>query len=306
MSLMPLNENMSAGVIARFLKSQGVDRIFALCGGHIMPIWMRVDAEGIQIVDVRDERAAVYMAHAHSELTGKLGVALVTAGPGVTNAMTGIANAHVARASILVLSGLPPRQQENRGALQDIVHTDLVQSITRYARTVRLPPREDGVLAGRSPEPPAHVLQVLVGRKAVAVPYPRDVVGRNELARRILEAHLVHEGEPQIHVPPHGLVARRRPRDARVVQCLEELDVAPRVGRQVAPERGADVGLDVDVGGLPGQVATKLLRLVLLSSTCTTANNHRDSKAFGQGSAPCVDNGRPESPYSKHGSQCCA
>ena len=137
MSLMPLNENMSAGVIARFLKSQGVDRIFALCGGHIMPIWMRVDAEGILIVDVRDERAAVYMAHAHSELTGKLGVALVTAGPGVTNAMTGIANAHVARASILVLSGLPPRQQENRGALQDIVHTDLVQSITRYARTVR-------------------------------------------------------------------------------------------------------------------------------------------------------------------------
>lgn len=139
MSLMPLNEDMSAGVIARFLKAQGVDRIFALCGGHIMPIWMRADAEGIRIIDVRDERAAVYMAHAHSELTGKLGVALVTAGPGVTNAMTGIANAHVARASILVLSGLPPRQQENRGALQDIVHTDLVKSITRYARTVRQP-----------------------------------------------------------------------------------------------------------------------------------------------------------------------
>ena len=103
MSLMPLNENMSAGVIARFLKAQGVDRIFSLCGGHIMPIWMRADAEGIQIIDVRDERAAIYMAHAHSELTGRLGVALVTAGPGVTNAMTGIANAHVARASILVL-----------------------------------------------------------------------------------------------------------------------------------------------------------------------------------------------------------
>jgi acetolactate synthase I/II/III large subunit len=137
MSLMPLNENMSAGVIARFLKAQGVDRIFSLCGGHIMPIWMRADAEGIQIIDVRDERAAIYMAHAHSELTGKLGVALVTAGPGVTNAMTGIANAHVARASILVLSGLPPRAQENRGALQDIVHTDLLKSITRYARTVR-------------------------------------------------------------------------------------------------------------------------------------------------------------------------
>jgi acetolactate synthase-1/2/3 large subunit len=133
----PLTPDTAAGVIARFLKARGVDRIFALCGGHIMPMWMRVDAEGIRIVDVRDERAAVYMAHAHAELTGKLGVAMVTAGPGVTNAMTGIANAHVARAPVLVLSGVPPRQQENRGALQDIVHTDLLRSITRYARTVR-------------------------------------------------------------------------------------------------------------------------------------------------------------------------
>ena len=102
-----------------------------------MPMLMRIDAVGIQIVDVRDERAAVYMAHAHAELTGELGVALVTAGPGVTNAMTGIANAHVARASVLVLSGTPPRAQDNRGALQDLEHTDLVRSITRYARTVR-------------------------------------------------------------------------------------------------------------------------------------------------------------------------
>ena len=113
--------------------------MFALCGGHIMPIWMRLDAEGIRIVDVRDERAAVYMAHAHAELTGGLGVALVTAGPGVTNAMTGIANAHVARAPVLVLSGTPPRAQENRGALQDMAHTDFVRPLTRYARTVREP-----------------------------------------------------------------------------------------------------------------------------------------------------------------------
>ena len=104
-----------------------------------MPIWMRVDAEGIRIIDVRDERAAVYMAHAHAELTGELGVALVTAGPGVTNAMTGIANAHVARAPVLVLSGVPPRAQENRGALQDMPHADLVRPLTRYARTVREP-----------------------------------------------------------------------------------------------------------------------------------------------------------------------
>lgn len=134
-----LSEQSSAAVIARFLKARGVKRVYGLCGGHIMPLWMRLDAEGIRIVDVRDERAAVYMAHAEAQLGGGFGVALVTAGPGVTNAMTGITNAHVARAPVLVLSGLPPRRQENRGALQDVVHTDLVRSVTRYARTVREP-----------------------------------------------------------------------------------------------------------------------------------------------------------------------
>ena len=135
----PIGEQSVAALIARFLKARGVRRVYGLCGGHIMPIWMRLDAEGIRIVDVRDERAAVYMAHAEAQLTGGLGVALVTAGPGVTNAITGIANAHVARASVLVLSGLPPSAQENRGALQDIVHTELVRSLTRYSRTVRHP-----------------------------------------------------------------------------------------------------------------------------------------------------------------------
>jgi acetolactate synthase-1/2/3 large subunit len=129
----------AAALIARCLKARGVDRVFALCGGHVMPLWMRLDAEGIRIVDVRDERAAVYMAHAHAELTGGVGVALVTAGPGVTNAMTGIANAQAARAPVLVLSGTPPRAQENRGALQDMAHTAFVAPLTRYARTVREP-----------------------------------------------------------------------------------------------------------------------------------------------------------------------
>ncbi len=133
------SDTSTAALIARCLKARGIDRVFALCGGHIMPIWMHLDAVGIRIIDVRDERAAVYMAHAHAELTGTVGVAMVTAGPGVTNAMTGIANAHAARASVLILSGTPPRPQENRGALQDMAHTEFVRPLTRYARTVRDP-----------------------------------------------------------------------------------------------------------------------------------------------------------------------
>jgi len=126
-----------AHFIARFLKEQGVDRVFSLCGGHILPIWDPLHRLGIRIIDVRDERAAVHMAHAHRELTGRLGVALVTAGPGMTNAVTGIANAHVSRAPVLVISGVPPRPQENMGALQAIPQAEMIRPVTRYARTIR-------------------------------------------------------------------------------------------------------------------------------------------------------------------------
>lgn len=139
MPALPISDHSAAAHIARFLKSRGVTTVFALCGGHIMPLWMRLDTEGIRIVDVRDERAAVYMAHAHGELTNGFGVALVTAGPGVTNAMTGLANAHVARASVLVLSGTPPQPQEHRGALQDMAHLEFVKPLTRFAQTARHP-----------------------------------------------------------------------------------------------------------------------------------------------------------------------
>lgn len=132
-------EDHAAALVARFLRAHGVARVYGLCGGHIMPIWMALDAQGIRIVDVRDERAAVHMAQAEAEITGAFGVALVTAGPGLTNAITGIANAHVSRAPVLVLSGTPPRAQEGRGALQDLDHARLVGPITRYARTVREP-----------------------------------------------------------------------------------------------------------------------------------------------------------------------
>lgn len=134
-----LSDQSVAAVIARSLRARGIKRVFGLCGGHIMPIWMRLDAEGIRVIDVRDERAAVHMAQAHAEVTGELGVALVTAGPGVTNATTGVANAHVSRVPVLVLSGAPPRAQENRGALQDMDHAALLHSITRYAVRVREP-----------------------------------------------------------------------------------------------------------------------------------------------------------------------
>ncbi|KMO34801.1 acetolactate synthase [Methylobacterium variabile] len=127
-----------AAWIARFLKARGVDRVFGLQGGHIQPIWDHCARLGIRIVDVRDEGAAVHMAHAHAELTGELGVCMATAGPGVTNCVTGIANASLARVPVLLIGGCTSRPQANLGPLQDIPHVDIMRPVTRQSRTARV------------------------------------------------------------------------------------------------------------------------------------------------------------------------
>src|SRR6202042_3219713 len=132
------DRNSCAAWIARFLKARGVDRIFGLQGGHIQPIWDHAAQLGIRIIDVRHEVAAVHMAHAHAELTGQLGVAMVTAGPGVTNTTTGVANASLARAPVLVIGGCTSRAQANLGPLQDIPPVDILRPVTRQSRTLRV------------------------------------------------------------------------------------------------------------------------------------------------------------------------
>jgi acetolactate synthase-1/2/3 large subunit len=132
------DHNATAAWIAHFLKARGVDRIFGLQGGHIQPIWDRVARQGIRIIDVRHEAAAVHMAHAHAELTGALGVAMATAGPGVTNTVTAMANASLARAPVLLIGGCTSRPQANMGPLQDIPHVEILRPVTRASRTARV------------------------------------------------------------------------------------------------------------------------------------------------------------------------
>ena len=132
------DEKSCAAWIAHFLESRGVDRVFGLQGGHIQPIWDHIGRLGIRIVDVRDEGAAVHMAHAHAELTGELGVAMVTAGPGVTNCVTAMANASLARMPVLLIGGCTSRPQANMGPLQDIPHVDILKPVCRQSRTARV------------------------------------------------------------------------------------------------------------------------------------------------------------------------
>lgn len=128
-----------AAWIAKALEARGIDRVFGLQGGHIQPIWDHAARRNIKIYDVRHEAAAVHMAHAHAELTGTLGVAMVTAGPGVTNTVTAMANASLARVPVLLIGGCTSRPQANMGPLQDIPHVDILRPVTRYARTARVP-----------------------------------------------------------------------------------------------------------------------------------------------------------------------
>jgi acetolactate synthase I/II/III large subunit len=123
--------------VAGFLQAQGVRRLFGLCGGHIQPVWDAAARLGIEIVGVRHEMAATLMAQASAELTGEVGVATVTAGPGLTNALTGVANACAARTPLLVVSGVPPRPQQGLGALQEIPQAEVAGPLCRHACSVR-------------------------------------------------------------------------------------------------------------------------------------------------------------------------
>lgn len=129
---------MSGGdTIAQVLKNQGVRALFTLCGGHISPILTASRKLGIDIIDVRDEATAVFAADAVSRLSGVPGVAAVTAGPGVTNAITAVKNAQMAQSPLVLLGGSAPTLLKKKGALQDIDQITLLTSITKSTISLR-------------------------------------------------------------------------------------------------------------------------------------------------------------------------
>jgi acetolactate synthase-1/2/3 large subunit len=123
-------------LIAKILKREGVEVVFTLSGGHIAAVYDGCLREGIRVVDTRHEQAAVHAAEGWAKSTRKPGVALLTAGPGVTDGVTGVANAHLANSPILVIGGAAPLSLWDRGALQEMNQIDLLRPITKWARTV--------------------------------------------------------------------------------------------------------------------------------------------------------------------------
>jgi acetolactate synthase I/II/III large subunit len=130
-------ERISGGhLVAKALKHEGVDTIFTLCGGHIIDIYDGCLDEGIKIVDVRHEQVAAHAADGYARVTGTPGCAVVTAGPGTTDAMTGIANAFRAESPLLLIGGQGALSQHKMGSLQDLPHVDILRPITKFSASV--------------------------------------------------------------------------------------------------------------------------------------------------------------------------
>ena len=123
--------------VARALSAAGVRVVFTLCGGHISPILVEAKRAGITVIDVRDEATAAFAADGMSRLTGTAGVAVVTAGPGVTNTLTAIKNAQLAQSPLVILGGATATVLKGRGSLQDIDQMALVGPHVKWKTAVK-------------------------------------------------------------------------------------------------------------------------------------------------------------------------
>uniref|UniRef100_A0A915BLG6 2-hydroxyacyl-CoA lyase 2 n=2 Tax=Parascaris univalens TaxID=6257 RepID=A0A915BLG6_PARUN len=189
-------------LVAAVLKAHGVKEIFTLCGGHISPILVAAENIGIRIIDTRHEVNAVFAADAVARLRQSIGVAAVTAGPGVTNTITALKNAQIAESPVVLIGGAAPTLLKNRGALQDIDQIVLFRSLCKYvARVTRLrdivPTMRAAICAAQSGTPgpvfvefPVDVLYPyqLVAKEAGFLQKPKN--WRQSLINLYLRAHI--------------------------------------------------------------------------------------------------------------------
>jgi thiamine pyrophosphate-dependent acetolactate synthase large subunit-like protein len=190
-------------IVARVLREHGVSHLFTLCGGHTAPILCGARKERIRVVDVRHEATAVFAADALARRTGTPGVAVVTAGPGITNSVTALKNAQLAQSPVLLIGGAAPTVLKNRGALQDIDQLRLLKPIVKDAASIRrncdiVPVIEEGLKLCLSGVPgPVFVecpIDVLYPEELVRQWYglgPQAASGR-DIKERVQQAYLKH------------------------------------------------------------------------------------------------------------------
>ncbi|HWP33584.1 MAG TPA: acetolactate synthase [Solirubrobacterales bacterium] len=157
-------------IVAKTLKSRGVTHLFTLSGGHLFSIYDGCRAEGIEIVDVRHEQSAAFAAEGFAKATRTVGVAALTAGPGVTNGISAIAGAQANCSPVCVLGGRAPELRWGSGSLQEIDHLPFVSPLVKSAETVK----EAAAIAARTAA--ALDLALAAPYGPTFVDYPLDVV----------------------------------------------------------------------------------------------------------------------------------
>lgn len=123
--------NNGGELVASVLKSHGVNFVFTLTGGHISPILSECKNKGIQIIDTRNEATAAFAADGISRLSDQIGVAVVTAGPGVTNTITALRNAQMAESPLLLIGGAAATLLKGKGSLQDVEQINLLKNVCK-------------------------------------------------------------------------------------------------------------------------------------------------------------------------------
>src|SRR3954454_5168988 len=129
------------------MQAFGTDTMFTLNGGHVWPLYDGARNLGMRVVDTRHEQTATFAAEAYAKLTRTPGLAVLTAGPGITNGVSAITSAHFNGTPLVVLGGRAPQARWGAGSLQELDHVPIVASITKLARTVTAPsdiPKEVG------------------------------------------------------------------------------------------------------------------------------------------------------------------
>jgi thiamine pyrophosphate-dependent acetolactate synthase large subunit-like protein len=161
---------------ARAIKAAGIETVFALPGGHILPLFEGARVEGLTLIDTRHEENAVFMAEGWALATGKPAVAAVTAGPGIANALPGLAEANAAGVPVVVVSGRTGVRQRHRGAVQDLDHLAVVSPVAKW--------RAECLDTARIPEYVAEAVhQARSGAPGVAyLEIPQDVFGASAAA----------------------------------------------------------------------------------------------------------------------------
>jgi acetolactate synthase-1/2/3 large subunit len=152
------------------LANFGVDTMFTLNGGHVWPLYDAAVKQGVRIIDTRHEQTATWAAEAWAKLHRSLGLAVLTAGPGVTNGVSAITSAHFNGAPLVVLAGRAPQARWGSGSLQELDHVPIVASITRSAATVTDPSDAAKVVAL------AAATALTPHRGPVFVDFPMDVM----------------------------------------------------------------------------------------------------------------------------------